>query len=65
MKRNFAFLVMAFSLLCSSVWAQKITGSLEGRIFNEKDETLQAVNVTVSGKHIQGTRGAVTDAQGN
>jgi Carboxypeptidase regulatory-like domain/TonB-dependent Receptor Plug Domain len=65
MKRNLTFLVMAAGLLCSSVWAQTITGNLEGRIFNEKDETLQAVNVAVSGKNIQGMRGAVTDAQGH
>ena len=57
-----AFLLVLVPALCR---AQAVTGSLEGRLLSTQGEPLQNAIVTASGRFLQGTREATTDARGH
>ena len=47
-----------------SGYAQDVTGNFEGRILDSTGEPIVSANVIVSGKNLQGVRGAATDERG-
>jgi Cna protein B-type domain. len=51
-------------LLALPVWAQQQYGSIAGTVVDNQKQPLPGVTVTLSGPAMQGTRVAVTDAQG-
>ncbi len=58
-------LFLLFSVLASgSVGAQETTGKLEGRTLNTRDQPVAMTRVSVTGPALQGSREAVTNAQG-
>lgn len=54
-------LILIWQTLC----AQDITGNLIGRVTDHEGRALQDVEIIVEGRDIQGTRGTVSDEQGN
>lgn len=64
MKMKLTFSLLCFFILCTNVYAQQTTGNLFGRILDESDEPIPAVNIVASGESMQGIRGAVTDEFG-
>jgi len=61
--RRIPFFLLAL-LLALPVWAQQQYGSIAGTVVDNQKQPLPGVTVTLSGPAMQGTRVAVTDAQG-
>ena len=61
-KTNVIFLALA--IFVGATHAQQVTGNLEGRILDAEGKPLSAVNFTVTGPSLQGTRGDVSDRLG-
>ena len=62
--RRIAYFLLAFVLLAAPVLAQQQYGSIAGTVVDNQKQPLPGVTVTLSGPAMQGTRVAVTDAQG-
>lgn len=62
-RKSFLISVLIFGLSFAAQ-AQQITGNLEGQILDPKELPLPAVNIIVSGPHLQGTHGTTTDEKG-
>jgi hypothetical protein len=56
--------VFLLGLLASTLCAQETTGKLEGRAVDVRDQPIARAHVTATSSALQGTREAVTDAQG-
>ena len=66
--RNGLTMVLAFSavLLASAVWGQgATTGSLSGKVQDEKGQPIPGASVTVTSNYLQGERGTATDVNGD
>ncbi len=57
-------ILLLFTLFAANSRAQEITGNLQGRILDSQGVPVAAVNITVSGKNLQGVRGAASDDNG-
>ena len=57
-------IILCVFLLNSAILAQQTTGNLIGKILDEDGDPIPFVNIVVSGKNQQGTRGAATDEFG-
>ena len=62
MKNTSLFLILLLFLKIS--FAQDITGSLGGKIFDSTGTPLNGVNILLVSENLQGTRGGSTDAKG-
>ena len=64
MKGKFCLLMFGLFLAAAPLWAQEVTGKLEGRILDPEGQPLAGVQVTVSGPGLQGIREAKSDEMG-
>ncbi len=62
MKNTSLFLILLLFLKIS--FAQDITGSLEGKVFDSTGTPLSGVNILLGSENLQGTRGTSTDERG-
>jgi len=58
------FLVACGLLLTVSMFAQTVTGEINGTVFDNSGTALPGVTVVVSSPKLQGTRTTVTNAKG-
>ena len=63
-KRSFPLAVFFLFILAYGLAAQKITGSLEGRVLDPDGQALADVNIIINGENLQGTRGTTSDKKG-
>ena len=61
--RSLILIVLSFAFL-SSVSAQDLTGSLEGRVVHDEGAVVSGVEVQATGPQLQGTRATHTDNLG-
>ena len=64
MSRRLLLMLLIFILSMSSVWAQGVTGNLEGRVLELEGEPIAEANIAMEGSHLQGIRLTNTDEQG-
>ncbi|RMF61765.1 MAG: TonB-dependent receptor [Calditrichaeota bacterium] len=62
---KFYYLYIIVLLIVCQLWSQETTGNLEGWIFSSDKSALSDVQIIVSGSSLQGTRGAVSTANGH
>ncbi len=62
--KRIVVLIVAFSLIGLGAMAQQQYGSIAGRVLDNEQLAVPGVTVTLSGPALQGSRSAVTDAEG-
>ena len=64
MKRNMLLALLGSLLSISICLGQEVTGKIAGRVIDSFGQPILEVNIVIKGANLQGSKGAVTDADG-